>query len=85
MNILRWIPLVLVLSTFAFIAYWLWRGAKESGLKRLPRTKEEVLQIGDSSGSDFALAAQKLRRFNLWLFIAFIAGVIATSCLSSKP
>ncbi|ATC63239.1 hypothetical protein CMV30_04310 [Nibricoccus aquaticus] len=84
MNFWRWIPLVLVLPTFGFIAYWLWRGAKESGLGRLPKTRDEVKQMGDAVGSDFAAASKRLRRFNLWLFLAFFGAVIVNSCISSK-
>ncbi len=84
MSLLRWLPLLLVLPTFGFIAYWMWRGAKESGLGRLPKNRDEVRQVWESVGSDFATAGKRLRWFNLWLFLVFFGAVMVSSCISSK-
>jgi len=77
-------PLVLVLPTFGFIAYWLWRGARDSGLDRLPKNREEMKHVGEAIGGDFANASKRLRWFNLWLFLAFFGAVMVSSCISSK-
>jgi len=84
MNFVQWVPIIVVLPTFAFIAYWMWRQSRASGLGRLPRTLDEVQQVDDRFKAEFASAGRKLRWFNFWLMLAIVAGAIIWSVAVRK-
>ncbi len=63
----------MVLPTFAFIGYWMWRYAKVSDSGTLPRTIKEAKKAHAKLGGDFAAAGRKLQWLNLWLMLASIA------------
>jgi hypothetical protein len=84
MSILRWLPVILVVPTFAFIGYWMWRYMKSSETGRLPRTIAEMKQVDDRFREDFATAGRRLRWFNLWLMLAVVVGFVVTSLLMRK-
>ena len=84
MDLFRWVPLVAVLPTFAFLAYWLWRHTRANGTGRLPRTPKEMRQVDPQFADDFAKAGRRLRWFNLWLMLAIVGAAIISSILSRK-
>lgn len=75
----RWLPLLLVLPTFAFIGYWIWRYLGASDRGKLPRTPEEARRAGSQFGDEFTAAGNRLRWFNLWVFLAILVTAIAVS------
>lgn len=81
---IQWIPVVVVLPTFAFIGYWIWRYGKASNIGGLPRTTEEVRRVDPRFKDEFSAAGRKLRWFNLWLVLALIAGVMVASAVMQK-
>jgi hypothetical protein len=84
MSVLRWFPLIMVLPTFAFIGYWMWRYSKVSDSGGLPRSIKELRETGPKVGGDFAGAGRKLRWLNLWLMVAFIAAAIIAARVGHK-
>ncbi|MBL9192579.1 MAG: hypothetical protein JNJ82_09480 [Opitutaceae bacterium] len=83
MTLFRWLPVILVLPTFAFIGYWIWRYLKTSDKGKLPRTREELKRGGSQLGEEFAAAGNRLRWFNLWLFLVMIAAAIGISAYNT--
>jgi uncharacterized protein YneF (UPF0154 family) len=84
MNKIQWIPLVVVLPTFAFIGYWIWRYGKSSDTGSLPRSTDEVRRVDPHFKDEFSAGVRKLRWFNLWLVLALIAGVMIASAVMKK-
>lgn len=84
MNFIRLLPIIVVLPTFVFVGYWMWRYVKASGTGKLPRTPQEAQKVDERFKDDFAAAGRKLRWFNFWLIIGIVAVFVISAFLTRK-
>lgn len=84
-SILRWLPILLVLPTFAWIAFAIFRSRgfiDRPGRPRPDLSKEEQ-ETRRRTGASLAAGAQKLRWLNLVLWLTVVGGAIAVGAYNS--
>jgi len=79
--LVRWIPVFLVLPTFAFILYSVWRYRNLLDGTMRPRTDLTLAEEKERArlNAESSSLGDKLRRLNSLLWLAFLGGAIVIS------
>lgn len=84
-SIFRWLPILLVIPTFVWIAFAVFRSRRfidRTGRPRTDLSKEEE-EERRRNGASLAAGAQKLRWLNLILWLTVVGGAIAVGAYNS--